>query len=130
MTLFIPRHTESSMVRRDSPQAWRVILNQWSVLLIAAIIQRVSRKSSVQTRTAIMNISGRSGFDGLTTSPASNGIYALLVIGSAEPALSDSKWAHHRRQRLLLFSEHLCEETLLKSPHRQFVFTIPKTCAE
>jgi len=30
------------------------------------------------------------------------------------------------QKRLLLFSEHLCEETLLKLPHRQFVFTIPK----
>lgn len=30
------------------------------------------------------------------------------------------------QKRLLLFSEHLSEETLLKLPHRQFVFTVPK----
>lgn len=30
------------------------------------------------------------------------------------------------QKRLLLFSEHLCEETLFKLPHRQFVFTVPK----
>jgi len=30
------------------------------------------------------------------------------------------------QKRLLLFSEHLSENVLLKLPHRQFVFTIPK----
>ncbi len=31
-----------------------------------------------------------------------------------------------RQKRLLLFSERLCDEVLLKLPHRQFVFTLPK----
>jgi hypothetical protein len=30
------------------------------------------------------------------------------------------------QKRLLLFSEHLSENVLLKLPHRQFVFTVPK----
>ena len=30
------------------------------------------------------------------------------------------------QKRLLLFSEHLSENMLLKLPHRQFVFTLPK----
>ena len=30
------------------------------------------------------------------------------------------------QKRLLLFSEHLSENVLLKLPHRQFVFTLPK----
>jgi hypothetical protein len=30
------------------------------------------------------------------------------------------------QKRVLLLSEHLCKEVLLKLPHRQFVFTIPK----
>ena len=44
--------------------------------------------------------------------------------GRATNEVSDQ--ASSSRKRTILFAEHLTNEVLLKLPHRQFVFTMPK----